>query len=81
MVTSDLDVEGRGPRIGAGEAVRRRQRPERMGLSVEEAAQSLGVSRRHFDRHIKPHLRVVPTGRRIVVPRRELERYLHERAA
>jgi excisionase family DNA binding protein len=50
-----------------------------MGLSVEEAAQALGVSRRHFDRHIKPHLRVVSTGRRIVVPRRELERYLgHE---
>jgi excisionase family DNA binding protein len=80
MVTSDLDEEGRGPRIGAGEAVHRREGPERMALSVEEAAESLRVSRRHFDRHIKPHLRVVPAGRRIVVPGRELERYLHERA-
>jgi transcriptional regulator GlxA family with amidase domain len=55
--------------------------PFQLALSVDAAAQALSVSRRHFDRHIKKHVRVVPSGSRNLVPVRELERYLDERAA
>lgn len=36
----------------------------------------LGVSRRTFDRRIIGQLRIVREGRCILVPRRELERYI-----
>jgi excisionase family DNA binding protein len=53
----------------------------RLALSVEEAAASLGVSRDLFDDEVRPELRVVRVGRRLLVPVRELERYLAENAA
>lgn len=47
----------------------------RLALSYTEAAESLGVSRDHFERHVLPHLRIVPCGRRRLVPMTELHRY------
>ena len=53
----------------------------RLALSVEEAAASVGLSRDLLDEIIRDgDLRVVRAGRRVLVPVRELERWL-ERAA
>jgi len=49
----------------------------RLALSIDEAAAALGISRDHFDRHVLPRVKVVPIGRRRLVPVRELERYLN----
>jgi excisionase family DNA binding protein len=55
--------------------------PPRLAFSVEEAAASIGVSRDLFDAEVRPGLRVVRVGRRVLVPVRELERYLDRHAA
>jgi hypothetical protein len=52
----------------------------RLALSRDEAAEAIGVSRDHFDRHVLPNVKTASIGRRVVVPVRELERYLDERA-
>lgn len=54
---------------------------ESLALSVEEAARELGVARSTFYVSVLPELRVVRIGRRVVVPRRELERWLERSAA
>lgn len=41
----------------------------------------LGVSRDFFDEHVKPELRIVRRGRLLLVPVRELERWIDENAA
>ena len=53
----------------------------RLGLSLDEAAATLGVSRDTFDRHIRHELRVVRRGRCLIVPVSELERWLDREAA
>jgi excisionase family DNA binding protein len=52
-----------------------------LALSVEEAARELGVARSTFYASVLPELRVVRIGRRVLVPRRELERWLERSAA
>lgn len=52
----------------------------RLALSPDEAAALLGVSRDYFDDHVIAELRVVRRGRRILIARGELERWL-DRAA
>jgi hypothetical protein len=41
---------------------------------------SIGVSVDFFDEHVRPELRVVRRGRRVLVPVRELERWLDREA-
>jgi excisionase family DNA binding protein len=53
----------------------------RLALSPDEAAAVLGVSRDYFDEHVITELRVVRRGRRILVARTELERWLDRAAA
>jgi excisionase family DNA binding protein len=53
----------------------------RLGLTLDEAAATLGVSRDTFDRHIRHELRVVRRGRCLIVPVSELERWLDREAA
>ncbi len=53
----------------------------RLTLSPAEAANALGVSRDFFDAHVKPELRVVRRGRLVLVPVRELERWVEESSA
>jgi excisionase family DNA binding protein len=65
---------------GAGRSDATPQNPARLALTIAEAAQGLGVSRRHFERHIIGQLRIVAVGGRRLVPVRELERFLEERA-
>lgn len=53
----------------------------RLALTLDEAAASLGVSRDYFDEHVRPELRTVRRGRRILVSIRELERWLDKSQA
>jgi excisionase family DNA binding protein len=52
----------------------------RLAISPEEAATALGISRDTFDREVRHELRIVRIGRRVVVPVKELERYLERNA-
>lgn len=56
-------------------------RQPRLALELGEAATALGVSKKFFDEHIRQELRVVRRGRKILVPVRELERWLTESAS
>lgn len=51
-----------------------------LSLSRAEAAEALGISLRHFEEHVQPHIRLVYLGRRRLVPVSELERFLAENA-
>lgn len=53
----------------------------RVALTVNEAAAAVGVSRDFFDKHIKPELKVVRRGRLVLIPAKELERWVNENAA
>jgi excisionase family DNA binding protein len=68
-------------RGSASKAPRAPRRSGGLALSVEEAAQELGVARSTFYLSVLPELRVVRIGRRVLVPRRELERWLERSAA
>jgi excisionase family DNA binding protein len=57
------------------------RRIPRLALTPDEAAASLGVSRDYFDEHIRPELRVIRRGRRILIPVAEIERWLVENAS
>jgi excisionase family DNA binding protein len=52
----------------------------RLALSPSEAAEAIGVSRRHFFEHVLPQLRVVRSGRRRLIPVHQLESWLEENA-
>jgi len=52
----------------------------RLALGLDEAAEALGCSRDYFDEHVRPEIRAVRRGRRVLVPVKELERWL-ERSA
>ena len=52
-----------------------------LALSMDEAAEALSVSRDFLDEHIRHELRVVRRGRKVLVPVRELERWLDQNAA
>jgi excisionase family DNA binding protein len=53
----------------------------RVALTKPEAAESLGVSVDHLERHVLPDLRVIRTGRLVRIPLAELERWATENAA
>lgn len=49
---------------------------ETLAVSADRAAEMLGVSRDFFDEHIRPRIRVVRSGRRIIIPVRSIEEWL-----
>lgn len=51
-----------------------------LALSREQAAAALNISVNHFDRHVRPHVREVKSGKLVRYPVAELERYMNERA-
>ena len=53
----------------------------RVALTRQEAAGALGVSVDHFERHILPGLRVIRSGRLVLVPVAELDRWAQDQAA
>lgn len=64
--------------------VKKRERPiapvPRNLLTREEAAVSLGMAVDTFEKYVQPHLRLVIVGRLILVPPKELERYVSANA-
>jgi hypothetical protein len=52
----------------------------RLALSRSEAAAALGVSLRHFQRHVQPHLRCIYSGQLRLYPVAELERWVREQS-
>lgn len=50
----------------------------RLALSRRDAAAALGMSLRHFQRHVQPHLRCVYCGQLRLYPVVELERWMDE---
>ena len=52
----------------------------RLSLTPAEAAASIGVGPDHFDTCIRPHLRVIRSGRKVLIPVPEIERWLEENA-
>jgi excisionase family DNA binding protein len=55
--------------------------PLRLALSPTEAALAIGVSRDFFDTHVRDELRLVRRGRLVLVPVKELERWLESSAS
>jgi excisionase family DNA binding protein len=53
----------------------------RLALTPEEAAATLSMSRDTFDRYVRDELRLIRVGRKVLVPVRELERWLDRSAA
>ncbi len=53
----------------------------RVALTLDEAAEALGVSRDHPERHILGDLRVIRVGRRLLVRIAELERWAERHEA
>ena len=52
----------------------------RLLLTKREAAAALGMSVRHFERHVQPRLRCVHSGQLTLYPVRDLERWADEEA-
>lgn len=53
----------------------------RLTLSKAEAAEALGMSTDHLERHVLPELRIVRSGRLVLIPVDELNRWVQEHAA
>ena len=50
----------------------------RLALSRRDAAAALGISLRHFQRHVQPDLRCIYSGQLRLYPVAELERWVSE---
>jgi hypothetical protein len=61
--------------------VERRRVGVALAVSIPEAAGALSISRDSFERHVMPHLRLVRVGRRLLVPMRELDRWIEREMA
>ena len=70
----------RGPGGGALTSSRAVPDPPRLTLSRRDAAAALGMSLRHFQRHVQPHLRCIYSGQLRLYPIAELERWVSEQA-
>jgi excisionase family DNA binding protein len=69
--------EKKGPQ---GLRIDRRPSPPRLGLTVAEAAQAVGMSESSFKRHVQPELRIVRRGSLRIIPLSEVERWLERNA-
>jgi hypothetical protein len=61
-------------------ATKLRKSVPRVLLTRQEAAESLGMSLRTFQRHVQPHVRIVATGQLRLVPPSEPDRWISERS-
>jgi hypothetical protein len=62
-------------------SVARARNVPRVTLTLQEAADALGVSLDHLHRHVLCDLRVIRCGRRVLVRVGELERWAREHEA
>ena len=53
---------------------------DRIALSIEEAAKTIGLSERAFREHLLPQCPKIYAGRSVVIPRRLFEKFLEELA-
>ncbi len=53
---------------------------DRVGLRIEEAAASLGLSKRAFEEHILPNCPKVYVGRAVVIPTKLFEQHIESLA-
>jgi excisionase family DNA binding protein len=53
----------------------------RLALTKAEAAEAIGISVDHLERHVLPDLRIVRSGRLRLIPAAELEAWLDRNAA
>lgn len=53
----------------------------RLALTKAEAAEAIGISVDHLERHVLPDLRIVRSGRLRLIPVAELEAWLDRNAA
>lgn len=71
-------------RVNNGAARGQRRRTPRATIRVlltkREAAQALGMSVRHFERHVQRRLRCVHSGQLTLYPVRDIERWADEEA-
>jgi hypothetical protein len=80
-------LDGPRPRCGGGHACRHlgslaASEVARIAVRPKEAAAMLGVDRHFFDQHVRPGLRLVRTGRKVIlVPVAELDRWVEANAA
>jgi hypothetical protein len=58
----------------------RQAHTRRLAMTRGEAARSLGMSINSFERHVQPELRIVRRGKLRLIPVREIERWLEEKA-
>jgi hypothetical protein len=57
-----------------------RPSPPRLSLTVEEAAEAVGMSESSFKRHVQPELRIVRRGSLRIIPIPEIEKWLESNA-
>lgn len=64
--------------------MKRQQRPiqpvPRYTLTRQEAAAACGMSVDHFERHVQPFIKVIPSGQLVLIPPSEIERWVRENA-
>jgi hypothetical protein len=53
----------------------------RYALTPAEAAASIGVGPDFFDANVRPHLRLIREGRKVLVPTDEIQRWVAENTA
>jgi hypothetical protein len=74
-------VKARGPaQAGTRHSTSHTSSGPRLALGLTEAAEAIGVSLDFFSEHVRPELRVVRRGRKVIVSVRELEKWLAEHA-
>ena len=69
------------PRSTLGSHARTREAVPRLALTPEEVAAAIGVSVDFYNEHVRPELRLVRRGRKVLVATRELEAWLDRSAA
>lgn len=62
------------------ERLNRCRQVNRLALTRAEAADALGCSIDHFERHIQPDLRLIRSGRLVLVPIKDLEAWIASNA-
>jgi len=52
----------------------------RVALTPDEAAAAIGVGKTFFNEQVRPELRLIRRGRKVLVPVADLERWVNENA-
>ena len=61
--------------------MKRNDEAPRLMLTRAEAAWALGISLRHFQRHVQPHLSCIYSGQLRLYPITELQRWIDQEAS